>query len=262
MSFIWPGLDFIVKAYVNWRDKKRSAYQYPFGLYPPPPNFDRGVYDADMMEEVTSLWKELRPKATAGGRVRMNAIEVRIAILAVRVNVGLWRLVRRRSRRRRAESKRKMRIDPESMEVLQCRSRRVICSLERNMKRANRVLRALLTPEQSGALMEVWKRHLRWMRVRLVYLKPLPPVSRGRKSHQQTILNILMEMAARGLRNERYEAPNEIELRRMMRLYAHSSRRAREGVAVTDMLRDPRSFSNRRYLALFVLQRVKLRRLP
>ena len=262
MSLIWPGLDFIVKAYANWREKKRSTYQYPFGLYPPPPNFDRGVYDADMMAEVTSLWRQLRPKATSESRVRMNAIEVRIAILAVRVNVGIRRLVRRSGRRRNADSKRRMKIDLESMEALQRRSKRAICSLERHMKRANRVLRALLTPEQSGALMEVWNRHLRWMRVHLVYFKPWRPVSNGRKTRQQKTLNILMEMAARGLRNEQYESPNEIELRRMMRLYARSSRRAREGIAVMDMLRDPGSFSNTRYLALFVLQRVELRRLP
>ena len=164
---------------------------------------------------------------------------------SVRVNLGIWRLRQHKWRGCDADTK-TMKIDAQSMEERQRVSRRAVRSLERHMKRANRALRASLTSEQYVVLLEDWKLHLRWMRLHLVYFKPARPVLKGRKTRQQQTLKILMEMAARGLRNERYQPPDDTELRRVIRLYARSARRAREGITVKDMIDDPKSFSKKR----------------
>jgi hypothetical protein len=40
-----------------------------------------------MMDEIIGLWKRLRPRAKAGGRVQMDTIESRATIFAIRANI-------------------------------------------------------------------------------------------------------------------------------------------------------------------------------
>src|ERR1039457_4697901 len=91
MSVIWPGLDLIIETHAIRQQKKFVLYAYPFSLYPPPAGFDRGAFDTDMMDHVIALWNTLGSKATVGGRVQMNCIQIRAAIFAIRVNQGRWR---------------------------------------------------------------------------------------------------------------------------------------------------------------------------
>jgi hypothetical protein len=95
MSYIWPGLDLIAKGYSLHRAGKNSRFCYPFRLDPPSPGFSRGEYNADLMSHLIELRNRLRPKANAGGRVQMDAIEIRAAVLAIRVNLDWWRYLKR-----------------------------------------------------------------------------------------------------------------------------------------------------------------------
>jgi hypothetical protein len=85
MSVIWPGLEVLIKSYVCHRDKKPVEYRYPFRLHPPDLGFNRGTYNGDLMERVLALYSHLHPKREVGGRVRLDAVQVRAAIFAVRV---------------------------------------------------------------------------------------------------------------------------------------------------------------------------------
>jgi hypothetical protein len=195
MSVIWPGLDIIVMEHVSRREKKRSQYAYPFRLYPFPRGSDIGTDDTPSMNQIIALWKALRTKSAVGGRVQMNAVPVRTAIFAVRVNLGLWRHRKHDGRRWNPETKKRLGVDGESLKQLRIKSQRVLTSLERHMKRANRHLLSLVPPEDYAVLMDAWKKHLRWMRLPLVYFTPLPPVIQDKKYRHQLILDKLGEMA-------------------------------------------------------------------
>ncbi len=265
-SLIWRGLDFIVKAHIARRDKELTPYAYPFGLCPPPVGFDRGAYESTMMDHIMDLWNTLRSKGAAGGRVQMNALQVRAAIFAVRVHIDLWRSEKRRGRRWSAETKIQHCIDEAAFKQLGLKSQRVIRSLERHMKRANRQLQTLVTPEEYAARMNAWKNHLRWMRLRLVYFTPLPPVTQGNKTRYQAILDKLGEMAEDGIRNEGYRPPDAKELRRMMRMFVGSSRRGREHGygygSIAYILKYANTSSAKSFVANFILRRLDLEPLP
>jgi hypothetical protein len=94
MSVIWPGLDLIIKAQAVRQQNKRVLYAYPFDLYAPPAGFDRGAFETDMMGHVIAMWKALRSKATAGGRVQMNCIQIRAAALVQTALTGCLPLIR------------------------------------------------------------------------------------------------------------------------------------------------------------------------
>jgi hypothetical protein len=263
MSVIWPGLDLLFKSYAARQHKGGIRYEYPFRVYPPPGGFDRGKFDQNVMDKILDLWKRLRPKAKAGGRVKMDAIEIRAAIFAIRANIDSVRKRRYDLRRADTETRARFMIDDESFDQLKVRSQRVISSLERRMKQANRVLLKLVTREQHTALMNVWKAHLRWMRLHIAYFKPLPKIIRGRRIRQQREIDELMEMALRGLQKEGYVPPDVKELRRMVRLYVRSARRGREGDWTPRfLLGGSRNISYCWYLAQFILRRLELKELP
>jgi len=261
ISLIWPGLDFVVKAEVTRRKHRVSSSCYPFQLYPPSPGFNRGTMDSEMMGIVIGLWRKLRLKQTRGGRQRLNSIELRAAMFAVRVTLALKRLDRHRKRKLGLEAKARFEVDSRSVKQFRDAGRRTIRSLERHMKRANRALLVTLTKAEYQALMQVWHEHLRWMRLHLAYSKPLPPIVKGKKKRQQEILDILVDIAADGLKKEGYVPPEPRELRRVLRLYVHSSNRGREGVnSYRFLLRYPNHVDTKWFLVRWVLSRTKVER--
>jgi hypothetical protein len=193
----------------------------------------------------------------------MTTIEIRIAIFAVRVNLDLRRKRKHDARKASVEAKRRMGIDTKSLSALARRSRRTIATLERHLKRSNRAAIAILTNEVYEAVTWAWREHLRWMRLHLAYFKPLPPIITGRKLRQQAIIDSLVDMATQGLRNKGVQSPNEFELRRLMRLFARSSRRGYRGsYTIQFMMKHSTNFTAKWYLANFVLDRVDLKPLP
>jgi hypothetical protein len=295
MSVIWPGLDLIVLAESSRRTKGSAHYEYPFRIYPKYPGFDRGHFHPELMNVIVSLWKRLRGREKRGGRIQVNDIELRAAVFAVRTTMAHFRkrdrglrkrisLARETWRDSERESLRKslanVQVDIERYFALRKegvenarkqiaetarysrRARQTISSLERHAKRANRLLRKRSTPAQYEALMQMWREHLRWMRLHLVYFAPPPPVWRPKRWRQRN-LDILTEMAIRGLKNEGYAPPEPVELRRVLRLYVRSSNRGRERLtnSVPEMLKYPDHFMSKWFLARWVISRTHVERL-
>ncbi len=260
MSIIWPGLNLLVKSFIDRKGKGSTAYAYPFRIYPPPVGFSRGKFDRDLMDEVIGLWKRLKPKAKTGGRVQMDAIELRAAIFSIRANLDCVRSRRYFYRRFKSEDKAAMRLDDESFEQLKIKSQRVIHTLERHAKRANRTLLKSVPRDAYGLLMDAWRLHLRWMRLHIAYFKP--PTMKGRKGKQQQMLDELMQMAEIAIEKDGFEQPEPSELWRIMRLYASSARRSREGIHnIHYMVRNQHLAGPRVYLVDFILKRLKLKEL-
>ena len=192
----------------------------------------------------------------------MSAVELGAAIFAIRSNIGYARRRRYDCRLKSAETKNELLIDNYSFEQLKIKSHRLIHSLERHLKRANTALSKSVTRDEFAALIGRWKAHLRWMRLHIVYFKPLRPIIGKRRIRQQQDLDELMKMAERGIHNAGYRSPEPRELRRMMRLFARSTRRWREGEnTVLYMLENKRDLTAKWYLAQFVLHRLTLEEL-
>lgn len=260
MSVIWPGLDLIVMSYNSRHHRGGARYGYPFRVYPPPVGFARGTFDQFMMDEIVALWKRLHPKSKAGGRVHMDTIELRASIFAIRAKIDFVLKGRHSHRRLSLEAKTRFLLDDESFDQLKIRSQRLILTLERHLKRANRALQKSVPRDAFAALTDAWRMHLRWMWVHIAYFKPFSPVVRGRRLQQQRILDELMQMAEHGIRNEGYEPPDAKELRRMMRLYVSSARRGRESFYTASYLLNRKLwFTANRYLGRFVLDRLTLK---
>ncbi len=263
MSIIWQGLDLVIKSYVARQTKGGIRYEYPFQVYPPPVGFLRGAFDRELMDLIIVLWKQLKPKAKTGGRVQMDAIELRAAIFGIRANIDFVRKRRHFHRRLSLETKARFGIDDASFDQLKIRSQRVIHTLERHMKRANRTLLSAVPRDAYGLLVHAWRMHLRWMWLHIAYFKPLPPVIGPRRIRQQRDLDELMKMTRYGLEREGYQSPDDIELRRMMRLYVRSARRGREGGRTAGFLLEHKNnVTARWFLAKFVLRRLDLKESP
>lgn len=263
MSIIWPGLDLIFKSYRTRVAKGKTPYAYPFQMYPPSGGFKRGTFSQFMMDKFVALCEQPRSKAKSGGRVEMDTIELRATIFAIRAYIDFVRGGRHLHRRSVSKLKALLLLDDQSFDKLKTKSKRVIHTLERHLKRANRALQKSDPPEAFALLMHDWKDHLIWMRLHIAYFKPPPLVVKGRKIQQQRILDELMKMAEHGIRNEDHQPPEAKELRRMMRLYVRSARRGREGdYDVPYTLRHKNYFKANRHVGMFVLDRLKVKELP
>ncbi len=260
MSIIWQGLDRIIKSYVARATKGGIRYEYPFQIHPPPVGFSRGKFDRGFMDEIIGLWKRLKPKAKTGGRVQMDAVELRASIFSIRANLDYVRSRRHSYRRLKSEDKDVIRLDDDSFGQLKIRSQRVIHTLERHAKRANRTLLKSVPRDAYGLIMDAWRLHLRWMRLHIAYFKPL--TMKGLKGKQQKMLKELMEMAVVAIENDGFEQPDRSKLWQIMRLYASSARRSREGIHnIHYMVRNKHLAEPRVYLVDFILKRLKLKEL-
>jgi hypothetical protein len=271
MALVWPGLDFLVKANISRGKNKAGTYSYPFSIYPLPSGKSRGTYQPYLMDQIVATWRQLKPKSSTGGRVQMNAVQVRASIFAIRVYLALCRRQKHNLRRSRAQWKgnknanerahlnAELKTFSSSIQELRVNSRRVLPILEKHMKRANRALLTTHGPEQVAAISTAWRGHLRWMRLHLAYFKPLSPIVKNLRARQRGTIDILVNMAEKGLQNEACKTPGEAELRHVMRLYARSARRGLQGRwTVPELVAHPNFFLSKWHLAEFVKHRLRL----
>jgi len=262
INILAPGIELLFRSHQHHQRTGASPFAYPFRIYPPPRGFDRGLYNQSFMDKTLKLWETLKTKSQNGRWVKVDTWELRAAVFAIRAHGEFIRLLRRQHRRKNREFKARLRIDDRSVALLKAKSHRVIHSLERHMKRANRALIKALGKERYAALMIAWKAHLRWMRLYIAYCKPWGKPLLGRRARQQKDIDDLMEMAKRGLRNAGYEPPEDRELRRLMRLYARYARSGRQGNwTIQFLLENKAAFSLKYHLAQFVIDRSNLKEL-
>jgi hypothetical protein len=260
IAVIALGIKLLTGSYQTRLRKGTSPFSYPFRIHPPPRGFDCGTYNKMFMEKLLDLGNGLLTKTKTRKSVQLDTFQLRAAVFAIRAYIDYLRLLRRRIRGR--EAKAEMHIDDKSFARRKAKSQRVIRSLERHMKRANRALTTAVGKEQYVALTGAWKAHLRWMRLRIIYCKPWARPHPGRRARQQRDLDELVVIAKRGLHDEGYKPPEDKELRRLMRLYARYARKGRIGMWVIGFLHeDKERFRRKYYLAHFVIGRSKLKEL-
>jgi hypothetical protein len=263
MSYIWPGLDLIANGYSSHFKGKTNKFSYPFRIYPPAPGFNRGAFNADLMSRIVELRRRLAPKGHTGGRLQMDPIEIRAAILAIRVNLDWWRYLKYLRRKESQEMKESLGVDLQSLRKQEVRGQRVIRSLERHLKRSNSRLLKEVGRGAYDALMSTWLAHVRWMRLYLVYFKPHKIGPKGNRKRYQGILNEFDRIARDGLSEEGYEQPNAKELRRIMRLFAISLRRGRQGkLDIPYVLKYENGHLVKPAMVDFILKRTKLKHRP
>ncbi len=270
IAILAPGIEMITRSYQDHQRTGTSPLSYPFRILPPPRGFDRGTFNQLFMDNLLVLGERLRTKAKTGKSVQTDTFQLRATVFAIRAYIDFVRLLRRQERLKRSMKKVRLQLigdarlplDDRFIAQLKAKSQRVIRSLERHMKRANRTFIAASGREQYSALKNAWKAHLRWMRLHIAYCKPWSKPIPGLRKRQQQDLDDLIAMAKRGLRNARYQAPEENRLRQIIRLYARYARSGLQGHwTLGFMLANKASFTSTYYLAQFVIERSKLKEL-
>ena len=231
---------------------------YPFRVCPLPRGFDVGTYRPAMMDRIRALWIRMKPIATTGGRVEMNAIEVRAAIYAVRVNLQLLRRKVHDARRKDAKTKRILGLDRAAIKRRKQQTWPVIKSLERNLKRATRSSLKITPRSEFGEMSKGWRSHLRWMKFHLAYFKVVP-VLRNTKIRRQKVIDQLAAIAEKAMRYEGFEIPDSRELRHVIRLFVRYSRLGRIGTFhFRYMLENSQRRAAQEFLFEFVKRRIHL----
>lgn len=256
------GIKLLAESYEICQHSGTSPFTYPFRIFPPPRGFDRGIFNQPAMDKILSLRDTLKTKSPHGRRVRMDAIELRAAIFAIRAYIDFVRLLRRQHRTKDRKFRASVPTDDRSIALLKAMSRRRILSLERHMKRANRASMKAIGKKGHDALVASWKAHLRWMRLHIAYFKPSGQPVHGLRKRQQQDLDVLMEMTRRGLRNARHQQPSDKDLRHVIRLYARYARQGRQGnLTVHFLVENKQWFQNKYHLAQFAIDHLNLKEL-
>jgi hypothetical protein len=256
-----PALSLIVGSYQKHLEFGFSELSYPFRTLPPPPEFNCGTLDQTLMEEICDLGKILKLRSPKRRKVKVNTIQLRAAAFALRAHISFGRFFIRQHRTD-PEIKANRHIHKRSLDQLKAKSQRLICALEREIKRANRASVKALGREKYEELTMKWKMHLRWMRLHIAYFKPWGRPAVGLRKLQQNDISVLMEMAKRGLRDARYHLPSDKDLRRVMRLYTRYARQGRQGKMTVHFIVDNKTwFQNRYHLAHFVIDHLNLKEL-
>ncbi len=262
INVLTPAIELIVRSHQERLRKGSSPLTYPFRIYPPPRGFDRGTYNQAFMEKILNLSEALKTKSKSGLRLTVDTWQLRAAVFAIRAYLDYLRLLRRKQRREESALKERLFLDDRLIALPREKSHRVIRSLERHMKRANRALIKAVGKKQYTKLTVAWKAHLRWMRLHIVYCKPRVKPLSGRRARYQRDLDELMEIAKRGLREEGYEPPQDRALLSIVRLYARYARQGHIGMWTIGFLHeDKERFLRKYYLAQFVIKRSKLKEL-
>jgi len=262
IDILAPAIQLLVQSYQTHLRSGASRLAYPFRIYPPPKGFGRGNFDQSFMNGIVSFGRVLQTKSKSGRRMKLDTWQIRAAAFAIRAYVDYLRLLRRQQRLKGKQSKVRVHHDDQSIAHLKARSHRVIRSLERHMKRANRALINAVGENCYATLTKAWQAHLRWMRLHIAYCQPWAKPHSGRLARLRRDLDELMEIARRGLHEEGYQPPQDKEFRHLMRLYARYAREGRVAMWIIGSLHEDRERFLRKYhLAQFVINRSNLKEL-
>jgi hypothetical protein len=262
INVLKPGISLLVQSHQDHQRSGASPLAYPFRIFPPPRGFDRGAYNQTFMEKILNLWEALKTKSKSGLRLTVDTWQLRATVFAIRAYLDYLRVLRRKQRQEESALKARLFLDDRLIALPREKSHRLIRSLERHMKRANRALIKAVGKKQYTKLTVAWKAHLRWMRLHIVYCKPWVKPLSGRRARYQRDLDELMEIAKRGLREEGYEPPQDRALRSIVRLYARYARQGHIGMWTIGFLHeDKERFLRKYYLAQFVIKRSQLKEL-
>ena len=259
MSVIWPGLHFLVLAFLRREKFGTCEFAYPFRVCPLPRGFDDGTYRPAMMDRIRALRIRMKPLATTGGRVEMTAIDIRAAIFAARINLQLLRRKVHDARRKDAKTKRTLGLDRAAIKKRKQQTGPVIKSLERDLKRATRSSLKITPRAEFAQMSKEWRSHLCWMKFHLAYFK-LVRVVKGRGIVHRMVIDQLTAIAEKAIRYEGFEIPDSRELRQVIRLYVRYSRRGRIGTFhFRYMLQNGQRRAAQEFLFEFVKKRIKLK---
>jgi len=125
IKLLAPGIKLLVESYEIRQRSGTSPFTYPFRIYPPPPGFDRGTFNQSCMDKTLNLCETLKAQSQNGRWVKVDAIELRAAIFAIRAYIEFVRHLRRQHRLKDREFKAGLRIDNRSIALLKTKSHRV-----------------------------------------------------------------------------------------------------------------------------------------
>jgi hypothetical protein len=258
-SVIWPGLNFIVLAFLSREKFGTCEFAYPFRVCPLPRGFDDGNYGSAMMDRIRALWIRMKPIATTGGRVEMNAIDIRATIFAARINLQLLRRQVHSARRKDAKTKKTLGLDRAAIKKRKQQTGPVIKSLERDLKRATRSSLKTTSRSEFVQMSKEWRSHLLWMKFHLAYFKQVIGV-KGRGVVHRMVIDQLTAIAEKAIRYEGFEIPDPRELRNVVRLFVRYSRRGRIWkFHFRYMLQNGQRREAQEFLFEFVKKRINLR---
>jgi hypothetical protein len=245
-GLIWPGLNRIVFAYITFRETG-SADGYPFRVHPlatvPRPGLSPGRFKAEFMEMIIDLWTRMKTAKSRRIRLHLNFLQLSACILAVRIGKDYDRV----------RLKRKISIERQQG------MRRVISSLERELKRARRAYAAEMGEDMYKHMRTVWLQQLRWIRMNLVYFRPIR-VKTQRRKVARMIIDYGYERARAGLFARDLVPPEERDLRRLVRLAVRYIRRGRIRLFIQNLMTNPTFAAE--FFANFIEERRDLQPVP
>jgi hypothetical protein len=222
-----------------------------------------GTFNSLMMAHVVSGLPHLYPTSQNGIRLRMTTFQIRACILGIRIIQDFEREKERKLRKQRNlrcpgvteehktnELKRRQAAGA-TIRRLRTDSKRVIRSLERLVRKANRRLKNSTALDQTKLLIKSWQHHVQWMRNHLVYFRPPPPV--GPKRWHRRQIDRLVPLAIEGLAIRGYLPLPPTTVRFLVRLALRYHRAER---LTLHILNDkPLRFQ----LSFFIVERCNLR---
>jgi hypothetical protein len=257
-SILWPGLNYIVCQFLNWKNTGTALTSYPFRIWPLPLGFDSGTFSQPMMDRMQKLWAKIQPIRTTGGKLSLDELELRAAIFSARTGVKLERYQIRKARKKKQRGpNRGLATAKRALKKHKAHKEAVVEFLETVLKRANRRLKAVIGPEEFKALSTEWQSHLLWMKYRLTYFKPDLPLPQSgwsiRKVHRSWV-DTLVKMVTKAIVEMEYQPPEPAKLREVMYRYLTYSLRGRMGQYHHIFMVQNQDLSPARYKLLAFLQ--------
>jgi hypothetical protein len=176
-------------------------------------------------------------------RLQLNFVQLSACILAVRIGKDYERL----------RLKRKILLERKQV------MKRVIASLERELKRARRAYAAEMGEDSYKQIRKMWLEHLRWIRMNLVYFRRLRLKTQQRRVHKM-IVDYGYERARAGLFARDLQPPEDRDLRRLVRLALRYIRRGRIRLFIQNVMNNPRFAAE--FFANFIEERRDLQPVP